>query len=361
MTGVVAASRDHEAWLASRLRLIQRDLSRKHEAMREAPFPFLRATFYRWCQIWPELCPDAAKATELLAVGDLHVENFGTWRDREGRLAWGINDFDEAARLPWTIDLVRLATSALLAIDAAHLCIGRKEACDVIVEGYREALRDGGRPIVLGEHHRWLREIATGSARDPFVFWKRLDALPSWRGPVPRSVSNALRNALPEAGLAGRVVHRVSGLGSLGRERFAVVADWRGARVAREAKRLTTSAAAWAAGRNSERFHCETILARAVRNPDPFLHVEGDLVVRRLAPDCSRIELSALPRRRDESRLLYEMGFETANVHLGSRSSITRVASELDRRPAKWLRRAAKRMVDATVADWREWRRAWNR
>jgi len=36
----------------------------------------------------------------VLAVGDLHVENFGTWRDAEGRLIWGVNDFDEAWRLP---------------------------------------------------------------------------------------------------------------------------------------------------------------------------------------------------------------------------------------------------------------------
>ena len=25
----------------------------------------------------------------LMAVGDLHVENFGTWRDREGRVGQG--------------------------------------------------------------------------------------------------------------------------------------------------------------------------------------------------------------------------------------------------------------------------------
>ena len=48
----------------------------------------------------------------MLAVGDLHVENFGTWRDADGRLCWGINDFDEADRLPYTNDLVRLAASA---------------------------------------------------------------------------------------------------------------------------------------------------------------------------------------------------------------------------------------------------------
>ena len=28
-------------------------------------------------------------------------ENFGTWRDADGRLVWGVNDFDEAAVMPW--------------------------------------------------------------------------------------------------------------------------------------------------------------------------------------------------------------------------------------------------------------------
>jgi len=44
----------------------------------------------------------------VLAVGDLDLENFGTWCDSLGRLAWGINDFDEAFPLPYTHDLVRL-------------------------------------------------------------------------------------------------------------------------------------------------------------------------------------------------------------------------------------------------------------
>lgn len=39
-----------------------------------------------------------------MAVGDLHVENFGTWRDIEGRLVWGVNDFDEAHPLSYAND-----------------------------------------------------------------------------------------------------------------------------------------------------------------------------------------------------------------------------------------------------------------
>jgi uncharacterized protein DUF2252 len=68
-------------WLARRLRVIVKsDLKRKHREMSEDPFSFLRASFYRWAQVWPQLCADLTAAPKVLGVGDLHVENFGTWR-----------------------------------------------------------------------------------------------------------------------------------------------------------------------------------------------------------------------------------------------------------------------------------------
>ena len=131
------ATAAYEAWLGKRLTLLPGDVELKHQRMAESPFPFLRATFYRWVQRWPEVCPDLAAAPAVLSVGDLHVENFGTWRDAEGRLIWGINDFDEAYAMPYTIDLVRLAASALLAIKENHLALAGEDACDAILEGYR--------------------------------------------------------------------------------------------------------------------------------------------------------------------------------------------------------------------------------
>ena len=64
----------------------------------------------------PRYLPRIGDAPSVLAVGDIHIENFGTWRDEEGRLVWGVNDFDEAAEMPYVLDLVRLATSAALAL-----------------------------------------------------------------------------------------------------------------------------------------------------------------------------------------------------------------------------------------------------
>lgn len=354
---IAKATQKYEGWLGRCTPLLRRDLELKHRAMAADPFQFLRATFYRWAQIWREVCPEEARCPVVQAVGDLHVENFGTWRDVEGRLVWGINDFDEVCPMPYTIDLVRLAASAHLAIKANHLSIGLKDACDSILAGYREALASGGKPIVLGEHHRWLRELATGELRDPITYWQKMDALPTYRGKVPRSAIRALTRLLPEEGLDFRVAHRIAGLGSLGRQRFVALVDWRGAKIAREAKALAPSAYTlpWDGG-PTEEIRYEAVLRKAVRSPDPFVHRRGRWLVRRLAPDCSRIELSALPQERDESRLLLEMGRETANVHLGSRRAARRILPDLKTHREQWLHEASVRMVKAILKDWREWK-----
>src|SRR5213596_2614848 len=155
---MVKATRRFEEWLRRRTAIVEPDLRTKHKHMAEAAFPFLRATFYRWIQVWPGVCSDLAKAPKVLAVGDLHIENFGTWRDAEGRLVWGVNDFDEVCELPFTNDLVRLATSARLAADERGLRLSHHEADDAIVEGYRHGLELGGRAFVLDEEHRWLNQ-----------------------------------------------------------------------------------------------------------------------------------------------------------------------------------------------------------
>src|SRR5580658_7340771 len=182
---IITATQKFDTWLGERIPIIKADLDHKHALMREAPFPFMRATFYRWAQTWPLVCPKAAAAPEVLAVGDLHVENFGTWRDIEGRLVWGINDFDEVYQLPYTIDLVRLAASAHIAIRESRLKILAKDACDAILTGYKKSLQMGGVPFVLAEEHDWLRHMVTGILRDPTAFWKKLDSLPTLKGRVP--------------------------------------------------------------------------------------------------------------------------------------------------------------------------------
>jgi hypothetical protein len=358
MMDVEDATKEYEARLGEHTLLLGPDLELKHQQMAAAAFPFFRATFYRWFEVWQETCAELHDAPVVLSVGDLHVENFGTWRDSEGRLVWGVNDFDEAAPLPWTQDLVRLATSAHLAMDAARLSVGRNEVCTAILDGYREALSSGGRPFILAERHGWLRKIALGKLRNPVRFWEKLDALPTLSGSVPQVAESALRRGLPGAGPEWRIVHRIAGLGSLGRQRFAAIAEWNGGRVAREVKVLLPSVCLGVLPKGGEcRTYYRAIIDAAVRAPDPCAVVLDEWIVRRLAPDCARVELADLPQDRDETRLLNAMGFETGNVHLGSRDLRHEILRDLARRPEDWLHQAARRLRKAVRKDWVNFRR----
>ncbi|HYL95090.1 MAG TPA: DUF2252 family protein [Terriglobales bacterium] len=356
---IVKATHRFEDWLGRHTMLVKADLRLKHQRMAEAAFPFLRATFYRWVQIWADICPALAKAPRVLAVGDLHLENFGTWRDIEGRLVWGVNDFDETAVLPYTIDLVRLATSALFAIEGGHLALKGKDACAAILEGYRESLAKHGRPFVLEEENEWLRQIATGALRDPVHFWKKMDTLPRVTGAIPMSAQEALEHLMPERGLGYRTVQRVAGLGSLGHVRVVAIALCHGARIAREAKALVPSCVYWATGHEGpSEIMYQTIISRAVRSPDPFVQLRGRWIVRRLSPHCCRIELSVLPTSRDELRLLSAMGWETANIHLGSANAQKHIGRHLNRLKPNWLLNAAKEMAEAVTGDWHSWKKS---
>ncbi|MGE0863934.1 MAG: DUF2252 family protein [Vicinamibacterales bacterium] len=220
---VVAATRSYQRWLSAQTNVVSADLKQKRARMDESPFVFLRATYYWWAMRWAAVPPSVAAAPTVISVGDLHMENFGTWRDAEGRLIWGINDFDEAHAAPYTNDLVRLATSVLLAASARQLRISPRVACQAMLDGYAANLARGGRPIVLAEQRRWLRAIAIEQLRDPARFWKNLVSDTTCaKGEFPAVVVKA---AMPDPRLAHQVHRRRAGVGSLGRPRFVVIAQ----------------------------------------------------------------------------------------------------------------------------------------
>ena len=353
------ATRSFERWLGARVPLLRADLDLKHRLMTTNMFSFLRASFYRWAQLWPDVCAEIAQAPAVLAVGDLHVENFGTWRDAEGRLIWGVNDFDEASYLPYTNDLVRLATSAQLAIEGNHLCLECVHACDAILAGYQAGLNAGGNPFVLAEDHAWLRDIAHTSLNDPVSYWEKMGKLLAVNEGVPESALVAIEHVLPVVELGYTLKRRRAGLGSLGHPRFVALSRWAGGNLAREAKALVPSGSAWARkGEGAVEIYYQAIVDRAIRCRDPFVQLQGHWIVRRLAPDCARIELTSLPEERAESRLLHAMGYETANIHLGSKSVISRVKADLKKRKSGWLQGASAAMAKAMQADWESWRAA---
>lgn len=46
--------------------------------MKEDRFQFFRGSYYRWAQLWPEVCPDLLDAPVVLPVGDRHLDRLGT-------------------------------------------------------------------------------------------------------------------------------------------------------------------------------------------------------------------------------------------------------------------------------------------
>jgi hypothetical protein len=355
VSSILRATRDYEEWLGSQVRLLPDDLGLKHEAMRESPFAFFRGSFFRWAKEWKQWCPEVANAPRVLAVGDPHVENFGTWRDTEGRLIWGVNDFDEAWRLPYTSDLVRLSASAILASRERALSSPEASLPDAILQGYSACLEAEGQPFVLAEHHAPLRVMALARLKDAQSYWGKMEASPELSGPVPRHLLRTVRRSLPAGSAEVRWVHRLAGIGSLGRERITAIGSWKGGKVAREAKALAPSACMWAEGRRNprRRWH-RTLLSHPLRCPDPFAQIRGRWIIRRLAPDCARIALDGLQRGKDEQHLLWAMGWELANVHLASRNR-REIPKDLFGRDPGWLRDATDAALDAVERDFRIW------
>ena len=147
----------YEAWLATQCDVVKKDIAYKHKRMKKSPFIFLRATYFRWARKIGDWCPELMDAPQLLSVGDLHLENFGTWRDADGRLVWGVNDFDEAA------DHALCARSGPACRPAFSLRrirrVDPRHAANAVLKGYREGLEDP-QPTLLFEGQTWMRPYA---------------------------------------------------------------------------------------------------------------------------------------------------------------------------------------------------------
>jgi uncharacterized protein DUF2252 len=351
------ATKSYEQWMRQRTTVVESDLRSKHKQMKKDALLFLRGTFYRWAQQFPEICPELAHAPQVLASGDVHVGSFGTWRDEEGRLCWGIDDFDESYPLPYTNDLVRLATSVKIAVDTEELKVKLKDGCDAILEGYRETLRHGGCPIVLAEHEKNLEKLGIAAIKPADDFWKKLNDRPVVRMGFPKDAQLAMEKTLPDARLKYKVVRRQAGLGSLGQQRFVAIVNWKGGFICREAKAMVPSACVWLKGQaKGTQNYYQTIIESAVRSRDPYQKMIGPWLIRRLSPDSNPIDISDLPKEREEETLLCAMGSEVANIHLGSRRQIKSRVRDLNHRKADWLRSAAKAMARTVEKDWEQYR-----
>ena len=340
----------YEDWLRDRCEVDESGLAEKHARMAGSPAAFLRGSYPRWARIVLDRLPHLRQSPVCLAVGDAHIENFGVWRDAEGRLAWGVNDFDDAAMMPALLDLVRLAVSVRVAGDIEIPRPGA--ATQAILDGYTRGLADP-QPTVLHDRHLDLRKAITVSEKKRKAFWRRLDdvepAVPPWRA------RNGLRYALPQ-GSTGEVYGAWrQGLGSLGRRRYLVLASWRGGPVVREAKVLVPSAWGWAQGGVQSRSEFMAAATGPHRCPDPILRVEHSYLIRRLAPDSRKIEFGDKGLEKLNGDLLDLMGAELAAIHAARPSAAPAILRDLATRPEAWLQDATDFMEQVVLEDFRAW------
>ena len=348
----------YEAWLRKELGgdLVEKDLAKKHDKMKESAFVFLRATYWRWAEIVLEVCPDLGTAPAVLAVGDIHVENFGTWRDVDGRLVWGVNDFDEAAEMPFVIDLVRLAVSAFLGRDDKQAAL--EPICNAILEGYAAGLR-APKPFVLDRDHRRMREIFVVSEDERANFWKKMDGTSNaGEGQPGQRYLDGLLAAMPDTDVQMNVWPRVAGTGSLGRPRWVALAEWKGGPVVREAKAVVPSAWGRVPGRNASKIAMMEIARGRYRASDPWYRLTaGNVIVRRLSPNARKIEIDKDRKVLLEDEMLEAMGRELANVHLGVADHSAAIQQDLNARGDRWLVRATESAADATKREFEQWKR----
>jgi hypothetical protein len=353
---IVDSAAAYEGWLRTQLRkeVVEEDIDTKHARMGDGPFPFLRATYWRWAETILDVCPELADAPQVLAVGDIHLENYGTWRDADGRLIWGVNDFDEAAEMPYALDLVRLGTSAVLGcpdIDTVD------DICSNILRGYERGLANP-HPIVLDHDYAWLRRLVIVPNRERQHFWDKMNALKPPKKPVEPRFVRAVTNAMPGQKLDITYRPRTAGLGSLGRPRYVGIADWRGAPVVREAKAALPSAWTLPSGRKTKGLRCYDIATGAYRAPDPWYALADNVVVRRLSPNNRKLDAETHPLELVDKKMLRAMGRDLAAIHLGAADTRAAIGNDMKKRGAKWLREAVKRAAPFVRGEQREWRKA---
>ncbi|MBC7951126.1 MAG: DUF2252 family protein [Rhodospirillaceae bacterium] len=343
--------------MASRFSPVDKALAFRREALSADPFSFLRGTFYWWLVRWDALMPAPVRdAPAILAVGDLHMENFGTWRDREGRLVWGINDFDECHTFPITLDFVRLATSILLAINEGYLKFNRREACASLLAGYNANLiKREGRPVILEGDAAWILPAATPHWSKTARYWrKEFGKLEAAHG--MDDLRELLAERMPEGVPIDEFLDRWNaGKGSLGRPRAVALGKWRGGPVAREGKRTLPSAGVWHAGGDAlgdAILDYSMILASSYRAFDPCFMLTPDWVIRRLSPENHKINMDQLKGHVEAEALIRWMGWELANIHRGQAGRHD-IEDWLAALPPGWLYDSARTMAEATKKDWK--------
>ncbi len=368
-------------------------LALKYRKMAASPFGYFRGTNHLFHADWP----GEAWLERMPAVwlnGDLHIENFGTYRGDNRLVYFDIGDFDDGALGPLGRDLVRFMVGVHMAGHEMGFGARRANMLNrIFLSAFRAALIDG--------KARWIeRRTAEGVIGDLLLkLERRTQADLLAKRTVMQKGKRRLRTdtgkalALPREERArvvrfmkrfaeGRthpdffkvldVAQRVAGLGALGLKRYVVLIRGDGGRDGAALVDLKSQHGSSLQPRLRQRqppFASEAARVVAIENRmqavgPAFLaavRIAGQsFTLRELQPSADKLDLSIThPGRAAFEAVIASMGELTAWAQL--RCAGRNGAADIDglmafARNAEWSRplmRLAKDWAVAIHADWR--------
>jgi len=221
----------------------------KFRNMRTSPFVFLRGT----CHLFYDRLPGSGifrSAPPGWVCGDLHLENFGSYKGDNRLVYFDINDFDEAALAPVSWDLVRFLAS--LWVGGETLTARRRETrklCEIFLESYATTLRAGKaywverdtaqglvRALLDGLRERQRTQFLAARTelrerrRVLRIDGKKALGVDKAQDAAVRAVVAQYAEAQPNPDFYQvlDVARRIAGTGSLGVDRYAILVEGKG-------------------------------------------------------------------------------------------------------------------------------------
>ena len=131
----------------------------KYKRMSESAFRFFRGTCHLF---YEDLSKDNSFSSSPACwiTGDLHIENFGSYKGDNGLVYFDVNDFNEAVLAPVTWEIARMTTSIFVAFD--DLQIGHRETEEMV----SLFLKTYASILAVGKPRYIEAKIARGIVRD---------------------------------------------------------------------------------------------------------------------------------------------------------------------------------------------------
>ena len=336
-------------------------LALKYQAMRADRFAFFRATCFLFYAHLPALGA-LRRAPAAWCCGDLHLENFGVYRDQDNLSVFDLTDFDEALLAPAVWDPLRGAASIIVARKTLRFSkSGARRHARLFIDSYAEALAAGGVGPESGVSEQGIVAglIATlrGRSRAQLLARRTVtvdgavklitgqgNALPAGlrlRARAHKLFAAAAAEAFPPGApdqwgapvIIIDAARRIAGLGSLGEERYVLLVEGSGgssplrlidlklAQTSSSVKQARVKQPAW----KSEADRIVTVERAAQAASPAFLTSvkagRNSYIMRELQPREDRFSFGTLASRpRDVAAVLALMGRCAAKAQLRAAS-----------------------------------------